>query len=147
MPCTSVVNSATVGLSIDGTVVAYSNDVTLTITHDPREITNKDSGGWADFAEGLRRWEASVSAWYVVGGAGGAEVVFGKIGTRGTAEVHVLEINTAETDAIGGMTANYAGKAWVTNLELGSPGSQDNVSFTAGLRGCGAISSDGSVPA
>lgn len=145
MACTSVVNSATVGLSIDGTVVAWSNDVTLTITHEPRDITNKDSAGWRDQAEGLRSWEASVSAWYVVGGAGGAEVVFGKISTRATVEVHVLEINTSESDAIGGMTADYAGTAWVNNLELSSPGTQDNVAFTAGLTGCGALSSNGSV--
>ena len=145
MPCTSVVNSATVGLSIDGTVVAYSNDVTLTITHEPREITNKDSGGWADYAEGLRSWEASVSAWYVVGGAGGTGAIFAKIKTRGTVSVHVLEINTTETDAIGGMTEDWTGTAWVTNLELSSPGNQDNVSFTAGLRGCGPVDNDGSA--
>jgi len=140
MACTSVINSATVGLSLDGVVVAYSTDVTLTINHEPREITNKDSGGWADFAEGLRSWEASVSAWHTVAGAGGTSVVFGKISTRGTAEVHVLEINTSESDAIGGMTEDWTGTAWVTNLELASPGSQDNVAFTAGLRGCGSIS-------
>lgn len=145
MACTSVVNSATVGLSIDGVVVAWSNDVTLTITHDPREITNKDSGGWADFAEGLRSWEASVSAWYVVGGAGGTSAFFAKIKSRATFDVHILEINTAETDAIGGMTEDYVGKAWPTNLEISSPGTQDNVSFTAGLRGCGAIDNDGAL--
>lgn len=139
MACTSVVNSATVGLSLDGTVVAWSNDVTLTITHEPREITNKDSGGWADFAEGLRSWEASVSAWYVVGGAAGTEVVRGKINTRATFDVSLLAINASETDAIGGFTPAYVGTAWVTNLEISSPGTQDNVSFTAGLRGCGAM--------
>lgn len=143
MACTSVVNSATVGLSLDGTVVAYSTDVTLTMTHEPREITNKDSGGWADFAEGLRSWEASVSAWYVVGGAGGTATIFAKLKTRATFSVHLLEINTSETDAIGGMTEDYVGTAWLTNLEISSPGTQDNVAFTAGLRGCGPVDNDG----
>ena len=140
MACTSVVNSALVGLSLNGTVVAWSTDVSLSITHEPREITNKDSGGWADFAEGLRGWSANVSAWYVVNGAAGAETIKAAISSRATFDVSLLEINAdGETDAIGGFSASYAGTAWVTNLDLSSPGTQDNFQFTAGLQGCGAI--------
>ena len=139
MACTSVINSATVGLSLDSTVVAWSTDVSISVTHEPREITNKDSGGWADFAEGLRSWEASVSAWYVEGGAAGATVVFGAISTRATFDVAVLAINASETDAIGGFGSNFNGTAWVTSLEISSPSTQDNLQFSAGLRGCGVL--------
>lgn len=145
MACDSVINSATVGMSIDGVVVAYSTDVTITFTHEPREITNKDSNGWADFAEGLRGWSGSVSAWYTAAG-NSATSVFDKIKTRGTVEIHVLAINADETDAIGGLVENYSGKAWVTNLDVNSPGTQENVAFTAGFRGCGAADNNGVVP-
>lgn len=145
MACDSVINSATVGMSIDDVVVAYSNDCSIQFTHEPREITNKDSNGWADFAEGLRGWSGSVSAWYTAAG-NSATSVFAKISTRATVNIHVLEINTSEADAIGGMVENYSGKAWVTNLDIASPGTQENVSFTAGFRGCGEASNNGVIP-
>lgn len=137
MACDAVINTSTVGISIGGAVVAYSNDVTITITHEPREITNKDSGGWRDFAEGIRGWEASVSAYYATDGT--PNTFFTNISTRATVGVQVLAINASPSDNVQPMAETYDGTAWVNNLEVASPGNEDNLAFTAGLTGCGAL--------
>jgi predicted secreted protein len=44
-----------------GTVVSNQNDFSISFTHEPRDTTTKDSGGYRTLLEGLRSYEVSVS--------------------------------------------------------------------------------------
>ena len=45
-------------LSINGQEVCNSENATITLSHEPIEITNKDSNGWREFREGPRTLKA-----------------------------------------------------------------------------------------
>jgi len=64
MATTGVVNTTLftfrAGVS-GGTVVSNQNDFSISFTHEPRDTTTKDSGGYRTLLEGLRSYEVSVS--------------------------------------------------------------------------------------
>lgn len=129
---TGVMNSTSLRVYVGGTAIAHATDATLTFTHEPRDTTTKDSGGWRDLLEGLRSWSVSATALYADDAAYGFEDLHDTLNaTRAT--VTVL-IGTGESGNV-----DYSGTAWVASLELNSPDSEDNASLSVTFEGSGAL--------
>lgn len=62
---TEVMNTTIMTLSIDGTVVGDCVDASMSFTHSPRTITNKQDAGWKRLAEGLREFSFTTNFMYV----------------------------------------------------------------------------------
>ena len=131
MASTNITNSTLVGLYIGGTLVAHLTDASMEIGHSPRDITSKDSAGWAESLEGLRNSTLSCTAWLNEAAAQNAEDIFALISTRATASVKW-------GSSVSGDLA-YTVTAWVTSLSLNSPSQEDNVSYSISLQGTGSV--------
>ena len=115
-------------------VIANCTDASLSITHDLRDITTKDSAGWRELNEGLRSFSISASALYETDASNDFQSLYDTyINTR-----TVIFWKMAESDT-GGIVLSGCG--YISSIELSSPGAEDNVTFSLTIEGDGEITS------
>ena len=133
MPTTNVINTTSLKVFTGATptAIAHANDATLTITHEPRDISTKDSAGWVELLEGMRAWEISVSGLYAYSDTNGADALFTSLNNRTT-------VTVAFTTNVTGDKV-YSGTAYISSLDFGSPGQEDNATYSTQFKGTGAI--------
>ena len=61
MATTGKINTTLLAVYVGGTKITHSQGGSLNIEHSVRDVTTKDSGGWAEQLEGLRSWSMSAS--------------------------------------------------------------------------------------
>lgn len=136
MATAGVINSTLFALyaNVSGTYtkVAHGQDVTLTVTQEPRDITTKDSAGYRELLEGLRSW------------SGSGTFLVAEDATYGFPELYDALINRTRlqvrfSTAVAGDTM-YTGTVYVTSIDINSPGAEDNVSASVSFEGTGQIS-------
>ena len=120
-------------------LVAYAQSGTLNVNHSTRDISNKESSGWAEAMEGQRNWDISVDgayAWTNVGGTaltnGADDMLNSYIITRAS-----FVIRFGNTD---GTTSNiyYEGSAWLTAFSVSAP-TEDTATYSLSFTGTGAL--------
>jgi predicted secreted protein len=130
MPNTGFVNATKFGVYIGGTLVNYSTNCSLEISMDTREVTNKESGGNAEFRESKKSW------------SGSGEFIFAPDATYGFEDLFALwQARTMVTVRFSTETVGdkyYQGSAYITSLPATFP-VEDNVTFTMSLQGTGAL--------
>lgn len=134
MATTSVVNTTVMELTILDTTyksIGHATDASLSITHEPRDITSKDSSGWRELLEGLRSWSASGSGFFAEDAAYSFEDLLGNVTTRTKVQIRF-------TTAISGDTY-WQGNGYLSSLEKTSSGAEDNVTYSFSIEGSGAI--------
>ena len=129
MATTNILNSTNGVITIEGTVIAELTGCSLTITHSPRNITNKTSAGWKELLEGLREWSMSASAMYI---PNSTYVTIFAAYTGRTQLTLVFKSLTSGDD-------NYTGEAYFTTGTLDSPAQEDNVVFDVSFDGTGVL--------
>jgi hypothetical protein len=140
--CVNVINASSAAMFLASTMIAYSNDLSLTVTHELRETTNKDSEGWANYMEGKRSWETSVAGWYASDDTTVGTLLNDSIITRAQAEIQIKAHDTIPADVTasgGAMNKTFTGNAWVENVTVNFNGNGSNADFSASLRGCSAL--------
>ena len=116
------------------TVIANCTDASLSITHDLRDITTKDSAGWRELNEGLRSFSISASALYETDADNDFQALYDTyIDTRTPIFWRMAESDT------GGIVLSGCG--YISSIELSSPGAEDNVTFSLTIEGDGEITS------
>ena len=136
MPTTNVVNTTLFkfqGGAAGGTVVNRQNDVTFNVNMEPRDITTKDSGGWRELLEGLRSYEISIAGLLAFDDSL-------SVYTSTTGINAVLTARTSQTWILGtGVSGDVklSGAGYWTSLEVGSPDTESNMTFSATLQGSG----------
>ena len=136
MPTTNVVNTTLFkfqGGAAGGTVVNRQNDVTFNVNMEPRDITTKDSGGWRELLEGLRSYEISIAGLLAFDDSL-------SVYTTTTGINAVLTARTSQTWILGtGVSGDVklSGAGYWTSLEVGSPDTESNMTFSATLQGSG----------
>lgn len=114
-----------------GTKITHLNDCSFTTNHSPRNVSTKDSAGWEEFLEGMRSWEMSASGLLSWDAANAPDDLFtANIATRTL--VTVLFTTNVTGDIV------YSGTAWVTSLEMSSPGQEETATFSASFQGTAA---------
>jgi predicted secreted protein len=134
MPVTGKINTTLLAIytgSGAGTKITHLNDCSLTVNHSPRNVSTKDSAGWEEFLEGMRSWEMSASGMLSWDATNAPDDLFtANIATRTAV---TLLFTTATTGDIV-----FSGSAWVTNIEMSSPGQEETATFSASFQGTGA---------
>ena len=133
MPTQNVVNTTLMKLYTGSTLVAvaHCNGASLSMTHDPRDITTKDSSGWQELLEGLRSFELSGEGLVAFDDVNGGLALTSSLLNR-TQLVIALQTNvTGDT--------KWSGSGYVSSLEVGSPGQEENVTYNFTIRGTGAL--------
>ena len=135
MPTTGKINTTLLKVltgTTPGAKITHENDATLTITHSTRDVTTKDSAGWAEFLEGLRGWEMSVSGMLSWDAASAPDDFFtANITTRASATVYFT------TNVTGDQV--FSGSAFVTQVEMASPGQEETATYSLSFQGTGVL--------
>lgn len=121
------------------TPVGFATDVSISISQETRDVTNKFSQGWTRRAEGLRSFSVSGSHLFAEDATNGEAQLWASINSRTTLffKATVQNDNVASTAEVNGNT-RYTGQIWITSLER-TGGVDDNVTFSFTGEGSGAL--------
>lgn len=119
-------------------LVAFAQNCTININHSPREITNKESGGFKEILEGLRDFSIDVDGAYAWTDASGTAL------TNGADDLVNSNILTRATvDFIFGDTqatsdVSYSGSGYITSVSL-TGGTEDTATYSLTIEGTGSL--------
>jgi TP901-1 family phage major tail protein len=130
MATTSVVNGTAIGIYIAGTKVAQATSGSISITHSPRDITSKDSSGWAESLEGLREWSIEGEGMFAFDATYGYVDLEGVLTAR--AAVTVRFSTESSTDEY------HEGSAIMVDLSADSS-TEESVTYSFSFQGTGAL--------
>lgn len=135
MATTNIMNSTNGVLMLEGVVIAELTGCQISITHSPRNVTNKESQGWKELLEGLREFSASASFMYIPNGS------WATIFAAYTGRTQ-LTLRLASTEAGDDY---YEGEVYFTSGTLDSPAQEDNVVCDVSFDGTGPITEGATV--
>ena len=121
-------------------LVAFAQSGTLNVNLSTRDISNKESNGWAEAMEGARNWDISVDgayAWTEVDGTtvltnGADDLLNTYIITRTS-----LVVRFGSVVATTGNTF-YQGTAWLTSFSISAP-TEDTATYSLSFTGTGEL--------
>jgi len=118
--------------------VGFATSASLSINHNLRDTSTKDSGGWREQLEGQRDFEVSVEGMVIFTALGG-----GAIADLTMDELYATYIATRTVFTImfsTEVTGDYkwSGQAFMTSLSADAP-NEDSSSWSASFSGTGAL--------
>lgn len=132
MPTTGVINSTVLGVYVlDSTykIIGHMTDASFSFSHEPRDITTKDSAGYRALLEGLRSWTMSSSNLTAF------DATYG-IDSLRTAALARTQLTLRWGTQVSG-DDYIQGTAYISSLEESSPGAEDNATFSVTFEGTG----------
>jgi predicted secreted protein len=138
MATDGVINGTKFGVYVAGTKVAYATSASISMNHNLRDTSTKDSGGWRDQLEGQRDWEVSVEGMLIftnldgtaVAGTTADELYSTYIYARTQFE---LKFTTEVTGDI-----KWTGQAFLTSLSADTP-NEDSSTWSGSFSGTGEL--------
>ena len=138
MATNGVINGTKFGVYAAGVKIAFATSASISMNHNLRDTSTKDSGGWRDQLEGQRDWEVSVEGMLiftdlsggVISGETMNELYTAYIASR---DVFTLTFNTGVTGDIG-----WSGQAFMTSLSADTP-NEDSSTWSASFSGTGVL--------
>lgn len=138
MATDGVINGTKFGVYVAGTKVAYATSASISMNHNLRDTSTKDSGGWRDQLEGQRDWEVSVEGMLIftnldgtaVSGTTADELYSTYIYARTQFE---LKFSTEVTGDI-----KWTGQAFLTSLSADTP-NEDSSTWSGSFSGTGEL--------
>jgi len=112
--------------------ILHSTNATLNVEQDLPDVTNKESSGWAEHINGLRKWSIDFDGLYDEAGSGITpdEIMAAIIGR--TADI------TANFKPTSGATKGWTGTGTFKNLKLDAP-LEGGMKVTGSIQGNGAL--------
>lgn len=137
MATAGVINGTKFAVYAAGTKIAYATSASISMNHNLRDTSTKDSGGWRDQLEGQRDWEVSVEGMLIFTESGGAiagltmdELYSTYIATR---TVFELKFSTEVSGDI-----KWTGNAFLTSLSADTP-NEDSSTWSGSFSGTGVL--------
>lgn len=133
-----ILNGTEIKIYQASTLIAYATSGTINTNHSVREITNKESGGTKEVAEGLTDWTIDLEGMYAwrdpSGGAivNADDLIASYILTRAS-----LTIKWGSTDAETGDVVYY-GTAWMSSCTM-TGGTEESATFSASFQGTSTL--------
>lgn len=137
MATTGVINGTKFGVYAGGTKIGYATSASLSINHNLRDTSTKDSGGWRDQLEGQRDFEVSVEGMVIFATSGGAisDLTVDELYSSYIASRTEFELKFS-TEVSGDY--KWTGNAFMTSLSMDTP-NEDSSTFSASFSGTGAL--------
>jgi predicted secreted protein len=137
MATTGVINGTKFGVYAGSTKIGYATSASLSINHNLRDTSTKDSGGWRSQLEGQRDFEISVEGMVIFATSSGA------IADLTVDELYTTYIATRTEFTIKFSTEisgdyKWSGQAFMTSLSMDTP-NEDSSTFSASFSGTGAL--------
>ena len=128
-------------------LVAYAQTASITINMDTRDISNKESGGFAESLEGQRNWEVTLDGAYAWTNPANTvltnasdDLVLKYMLDAGANTREAFVLRWGNTDGNTGDTY-YQGSAFLTSFSA-TGGTEDTATFSMSFAGTGAITQD-----
>jgi len=120
-------------------LVAYAQSGTLNVNHSTRDISNKESAGWAEAMEGARNWDISVDGAYAWTNVAGAALSNGADDVLNTYIITRAQV-TVQFGTDGSSTGDtyYEGKGWITSFSVSAP-TEDTATYSISITGSGGL--------
>jgi len=137
----AILNGTEIKVYSSGTtnLVAFAQNCTLNVNHSPREITNKESGGYKEILEGLRDFSIDIDGAYAWTNAGGSALTDG---IDDVLETNVLNARQAVTFIFGDTAStsdiSYSGSGFITSVSL-TGGTEDTATYSMSIEGTGVL--------
>ena len=137
----AILNGTEIKVYSTGTtnLVAFAQNCTLNVNHSPREITNKESGGYKEILEGLRDFSIDIDGAYAWTNAAGAALTDGVDDVLVT---NVLNARQAVTFIFGDTQStsdiSYSGSGFITSVSL-TGGTEDTATYSMSIEGTGVL--------
>jgi len=137
----AILNGTEIKVYSTGTtnLVAFAQNCTLNVNHSPREITNKESGGYKEILEGLRDFSIDIDGAYAWTNAAGAALTDG---VDDVLETNVLNARQAVTFIFGDTAStsdiSYSGSGFITSVSL-TGGTEDTATYSMSIEGTGVL--------
>jgi predicted secreted protein len=137
----AILNGTEIKVYSTGTtnLVAFAQNCTLNVNHSPREITNKESGGYKEILEGLRDFSIDIDGAYAWTNAGGTALTDG---VDDVLETNVLNARQAVTFIFGDTAStsdiSYSGSGFITSVSL-TGGTEDTATYSMSIEGTGVL--------
>ncbi len=137
----AILNGTEIKVYSTGTtnLVAFAQNCTLNVNHSPREITNKESGGFKEILEGLRDFSIDIDGAYAWTNAGGTALTDG---VDDVLETNVLNARQAVTFIFGDTQStsdvSYSGSGFITSVSL-TGGTEDTATYSMSIEGTGVL--------
>ncbi len=137
----AILNGTEIKVYSTGTtnLVAFAQNCTLNVNHSPREITNKESGGYKEILEGLRDFSIDIDGAYAWTNAGGTALTDG---VDDVLETNVLNARQAVTFIFGDTQStsdvSYSGSGFITSVSL-TGGTEDTATYSMSIEGTGVL--------
>ncbi len=137
----AILNGTEIKVYSTGTtnLVAFAQNCTLNVNHSPREITNKESGGYKEILEGLRDFSIDIDGAYAWTNAGGTALTDG---VDDVLETNVLNARQAVTFIFGDTQStsdiSYSGSGFITSVSI-TGGTEDSASYSLSIEGTGVL--------
>ena len=138
MATNNVINGTKFGVYVAGTKVAYATSASISMNHNLRDTSTKDSGGWRDQLEGQRDWEVSVEGMLIfVDGSGGAIAGLTMDELYSTYIASRTEFTLKFSTDVSG-DYEWSGQAFLTSLSADTP-NEDSSTWSGSFSGSGVL--------
>lgn len=112
--------------------ILYNTNTTLNLEQDLPEVTNKESAGWAEHINGLRKWSIDLSGLYDESGSGITpdEIMAAIIGRSADTVIYFKPTT--------GATKGWTGNGTFKNMKLDAP-MEGGLNTACSIQGNGAL--------
>ena len=126
----AVKNGTSIAIYVGGTKVAQLTSASVPTSHGTRDITSKDSAGWAEALEGLREWGVEGEGMFDLASAYGYTDLFALIKSRASVTLRWSSETSGEE--------YHEGDAFLTDLS-GDAGVEESATFSFSFSGSGGL--------
>jgi predicted secreted protein len=131
MPSLDPINGTNLLVYVNGEAIMGSKTCKLSVSHDVRDTTTKDSAGWAGKAEGLRSWTLTADGLAMFQTSNvDFDDLLALITTR--TKVHLKFSTELSGDSW------WYGDGWLKSIELDAA-NEDSVSYSCSFEGTGVL--------
>jgi len=138
MATNGVINGTKFGVYAAGTKIGFATSASLSINHNLRDTSTKDSGGWREQLEGQRDFEVSVEGMVIfvnLDGTAITDLTMDELYSSYIASRTVFTIQFS-TEVTGDY--KWSGQAFMTSLSMDAP-NEDSSTWSASFSGTGAL--------
>jgi len=138
MATDGVINGTKFAVYAGTTKVAYATSASITMNHNLRDTSTKDSAGWRDQLEGQRDWEVSVEGMLIFTNLDGTAITGLTMNELYTSYIATRDSFTLKFSTEVSGDIKWSGTAFLTSLSADTP-NEDSSTWSGSFSGSGAL--------
>lgn len=138
MATDGVINGTKFAVYAGSTKIAYASSASISMNHNLRDTSTKDSEGWRDQLEGQRDWEVSVEGMLIFTNLDGTAISGLTMDELYTSYIATRDSFTLKFSTEVSGDYKWTGTAFLTSLSADTP-NEDSSTWSASFSGSGVL--------